>query len=149
MIQARLELTTKLGKDPKRWQWGRLHRLRLEQIPLGDPDVAAPLRKLFNRGPYLAPGGSSTVNAFSWDASSEPETFDVTSAPSMRMIVDLSNLDQSRWVNQTGISGHPGDSHYDDQLGTWLKGKDYPWPFSAKEVNAAKSEEQTFSPEPE
>ena len=44
MISARLELTTKLGKDPKRWEWGRLHRLRLEQIPLGDPSVFGPIR---------------------------------------------------------------------------------------------------------
>jgi penicillin amidase len=147
MISARLELTTKLGKDPKRWEWGRLHRLKLEQIPLGEPSVPAPLRKLFNRGPYLAPGGSSIVNAFSWDASSG--NFDVTSAPSMRMVVDLSNLDNSRWVNQTGISGHPGDAHYDDQLSTWLKGKDYPWPFSVNAIRDAKSDEQTFNPGPD
>jgi len=146
MISARLELTTKLGKDPNRWEWGRLHRVRLEQTPLGDPSVAAPIRRLFNRGPYSAPGGSSIVDAFSWDASSG--NFDVTAAPSMRMIVDLWDLDKSRWVNQTGISGHPGDSHYDDQLGTWLKGKDYAWPFTAKAVEAAKSDEQTFNPGP-
>ena len=146
MISARLELTTKLGKDPKRWEWGRLHRLRLEQTPLGDPSVFGPIRKLYNRGPYLAPGGSSIVNAFSWDASSG--NFDVTSGPSMRMVVDLFSLDNSRWVNQTGISGHPGDAHYDDQLDTWLKGKDYAWPFTAKAVREAKGDEQTFNPGP-
>lgn len=145
MVAARLELTTKLGKDPKRWEWGRLHRLTLEQLPVGSSDTIAPLRKLFNRGPYLAPGGSSIVNAFSWDASSG--NFDVTSAPSMRMIVDLSVLDKSRWVNQTGTSGHPGDSHYDDQLGTWLKGEDYEWPFTAAAVKEASRDEQTFNPE--
>jgi penicillin amidase len=149
MTSARLELTTKLGKDPKRWQWGRLHRLRLNQNPIGHVGASAPLRWLFDRGPYSAPGGSAAVSAFSWNASAETGTFDVTSAPSMRMVVDLFNLDHSRWVNQTGISGHPGDSHYDDQLGTWLKGADYAWPFSAKEVAAAKSSQQTFSPEPE
>ena len=147
LIAARLDLTTKLGKDPKRWEWGRLHRLRLEQIPLGDSSTPSPLRKLFNRGPYLAPGGSSIVNAFSWDASSG--NFDVTSAPSMRMVVDMFNLDNSRWVNQTGISGHPGDAHYDDQLSTWLKGKDYAWPFSLKAVQEAKGDEQTFNPGPD
>jgi len=146
MVSARLELTSKLGKDPKRWEWGRLHRLTLEQIPLGDLSVMSPVRKLFNRGPYSAPGGSSIVSAFSWDASSG--TFDVTSAPSMRMIVDLSDLDKSRWVNQTGISGHPGDAHYDDQISTWLKGQDYAWPFTAAAVRAAKGDEQIFNPGP-
>ena len=66
----------------------------------------------------------------------------------MRMIVDLSDLDKSRWVNQTGISGHPGDAHYDDQLSTCLKGKDYAWPFSVDAVRSAKSDEQTFNPGP-
>jgi penicillin amidase len=144
MDSARLQLTSKLGKDPKRWQWGKLHRLRLEDTPIGT-DGPGLLHRLFNRGPYSAPGGSSIVNAFSWDASSG--TFDVTAAPSMRMIVDFANLDNSRWVNETGISGHPGDSHYDDQLDTWLHGGDYSWPFTAGAVKAARDSEQDFSPD--
>jgi penicillin G amidase len=146
MISARLDLTTKLGKDPKRWEWGRLHRVTLEQTPLGERGDNRLMRRLFDRGPYAAPGGSSIVNAFSWDAATG--TFGVTTAPSMRMIVDLSNLDQSRWVNQTGTSGHPGDSHYDDQIDTWLKGDDYVWPFGAKAVREAKDEEQNFTAAP-
>lgn len=143
LITARLQLTSSLGKDPSSWRWGRLHRLTLEQDPLGGQGYLGVLHKLVNRGPYEAPGGSSVVDAFSWDASSG--TYAVTSAPSMRMIVDLSNLDSSRWVNQTGQSGHPGDSHYDDQLDAWLHTKDYAWPFSAAAVRAAKDDEQTFS----
>ena len=151
--QARLQLTAALGKDPKRWQWGRLHRLTLVQSPLG---LAAPepIRHLVNRGPYDAPGGSSIVDAFAWDASigttgDAPEVsdmFDVTAAPSMRMIVDLSDLDRSRWVNQTGVSGHPGDSHYDDQIDAWLSGTDYAWPSGAGAVRKASKEVQTFTP---
>jgi penicillin G amidase len=145
LSQARLQLTSTLGKDPKRWEWGRLHRVTLEQTPLGGSDSPSILHKLFNRGPYEAPGGSSIVNAFSWDAASG--TFNVTSAPSMRMIVDLSDLDNSRWVNQTGISGHPGDSHYGDQIHAWLHGDDYPWPFTARAIRSANEDEQDFTPE--
>ena len=144
MVKARLELTTKLGKDPKRWEWGQLHRVELKQQPLGGDGSNALVRELFDRGPYKAPGGSSIVDAFSWDAASG--TFNVTSAPSMRMIVDLDNFDESRWVNQTGISGHPADSHYDDQIDTWLKGSDYAWPFSSQAVKDAANDEQTFNP---
>jgi penicillin G amidase len=64
----------------------------------------------------------------------------------MRMIVDLSNLDGSRWVNQTGESGHPGDSHYDDQIDAWLHTRDFAWPFSLRAVRAAKDEQADFSP---
>ena len=34
----------------------------------------------------------------------------------MRMILDLSNLDESRWVQLTGNSGHAFHSNYDDQF---------------------------------
>ena len=30
LVEARLELTRELGKDPDTWQWGKLHRLTLE-----------------------------------------------------------------------------------------------------------------------
>lgn len=143
LSQARLQLTATLGKDPKRWQWGRLHQLTLAQTPLG-VGAPAPVRHLVNRGPYPAPGGTSIVDAFAWDASSG--SFDVTAAPSMRMVVDLSDLDRSRWVNQTGQSGHPSDSHYDDQLEAWLDGSDYPWPSSTAAVRKAADDTQTFTP---
>jgi penicillin amidase len=144
LSQARLQLTSTLGKDPQRWRWGRLHRVTLEQTPLGGSGSPSILHKLFNRGPYEAPGGSSMVNAFSWDAATG--TFNVTAAPSMRMIIDLSDRDSSRWVNQTGISGHPDDSHYDDQIQTWLQGNDYPWPFTARAIRAAHYSQQNFTP---
>ncbi|WP_285617469.1 penicillin acylase family protein [Kineosporia sp. NBRC 101677] len=145
LTQARLELTQRLGKDPDKWRWGKLHRVTLEQTPLGGEGLPSLLRELVNQGPYEAPGGSSIVNAFSWDASAGD--FSVTAAPSMRMIVDMSNLDNSRWVNQSGVSGHPLDKHYDDQVGAWLKGEDFAWPFTADAVKAASDQEQTFKPE--
>lgn len=145
LTNARLELTQRLGKDPSKWEWGKLHRVTLKQTPLGTDGVPGLIQKLFNRGPYEAPGGSSVVDAFSWDASAGD--FSVTAAPSMRMIIDLSNLDNSRWVNQTGISGHPWDKYYDNQVSTWLKGGDYAWSFTEDAVRAAADEEQSFEPE--
>ena len=68
------------------------------------------------------PGGSAIVNANGWDAS---QGFAVNWAPSMRMVVDLGDLDRSRWVNQTGASGHPFSPHYDDQVGAWVEGETY------------------------
>jgi penicillin amidase len=144
LIQARLDLTARLGKDPKAWKWGRLHRVELRQTPLGRADSAWPVRKLVNHGPLDAPGGSSAVDAFAWDADSG--SFDVTSAPSMRMIVDLSDWDSSRWVNQTGISDHPWDSHHGDQIDTWLTGGDYPWRFSGRAVQDEHEDRQALVP---
>ena len=44
----------------------------------------------------------------------------VATGPTMRMLVDLGDLDQSRWVNQSGVSGHAYHRNYDDQTPLWV-----------------------------
>ena len=144
MVAARVELTKSLGKDPSRWQWGRLHRLTLEHPVLGGDDVPAPLRALVNRGPFDLGGSSSVVAAFGYDAA---EGFAVDHVPSMRMVVDLSDLDRSRWVTMTGASGHPGDAHYGDQTQDWAAGRTYAWPFSEAAVREATDDVLRLEPE--
>jgi penicillin amidase len=146
LVNARLRLTSALGKDPDTWQWGKLHRLRLVEQPLGAAGITKILHPLLNRGPLEMPGGPSIVNANAYDASSG--TFDVTAAPSMRMVVDLSALDRSTWVNQTGESGHPGHADYDDQLDAWANGQTFEWPFTKTAVEAAASQTLTMNPGP-
>jgi penicillin amidase len=62
------------------------------------------------------------------------------------MVVDLGALDQSQWIAQTGVSGHPFDRHYDDQLDDWANGKLRTWPFSAQAVKEASDGELRFTP---
>ncbi len=145
MVAARLELTRKLGKDVARWQWGRLHRLELVHTPLGGPSVPGPVRALFNRGPYELGGGSAIVDATGWTAS---EGYQVDWAPSMRMVVDLGDLDRSTWVNLTGASGHPYDDHYADQVDRWATNRTYAWPFSQGAVSASAGERLELDPAP-
>ncbi len=45
----------------------------------------------------------------------------------MRMVVSLADLDKSRWVNLTGVSGHAFDPHYVDQTKLWVDGETLPW----------------------
>lgn len=144
LVAARLELTTELGKDPAKWQWGKLHRVFLEHQVLGGETVPGPVRWLVNDGPYELPGGSSIVNANAWDTS---EGYSVTAAPSMRMVVDLSNLDGSTWINQTGTSGHPWSDHYSDQAEDWATGVQRPWPFSEAAVRETDPDVLTLRPE--
>ncbi|WP_338750196.1 penicillin acylase family protein [Janibacter alittae] len=144
LVDARLELTRSMGKNPERWNWGELHGVTFVHQVLGGEDVPGPVRSLVNAGPYPVGGSSSTVNATSWDAS---EGFAVTAAPSMRMIVDLGDLDNSRWVNQTGNSGHPFSSHYDDQIEPWLEGRTFAWPASREAVVESTADTLTLAPE--
>jgi penicillin amidase len=144
MVAARLDLTKKLGKTPVTWQWGRLHQLTLKSQILGGDSVPAPVALIFNRGPWQMPGGSAIVNANGWNAS---KGYDVDKAPSMRMVVNLGDLDASRWVNQTGSSGHPYDGHYVDQTDSWVKNETFAWPFTAKAVRDAGGDELTLIPD--
>ena len=143
LVDARLDLTQRLGKDPSSWRWGDLHQANLTHQVLGGESVPAPVRAIFNRGGYALPGGSSIVNANAWDAS---VGFDVTAAPSMRMVVDLDDLDASRWVNQTGASGRPFDDHYTDQVQAWATAQTYPWRFTEGAVREAAEDELTLEP---
>lgn len=144
MVAARRDLTRELGKEPVTWQWGRLHQLTLQHKILGGDATPAPVRALFNRGPWQMPGGSAIVNANGWNAS---KGYEVNTAPSMRMVVDLGDLDRSRWVNQTGNSGHPYDDHYVDQADAWVDNGTYPWPFSQQAVRDGGGDELTLTPD--
>lgn len=143
MVDARLELTRTLGKDPADWEWGRMHDVTFRHTVLGGEGIPGPVRSLMNSGPHPVGGGSSAVDAMNWDAS---QGYAVTSAPSMRMVVDLGDLDASRWVNQTGNSGHPFSSHYDDQIDAWREGETYAWPSSREAVLEATEDTLTLTP---
>lgn len=143
LVEARLELTRQLGKDPQSWDWGKLHTLTLEHAVLGGEDVPGALRWLVNRGPYGLAGGSSIVNANGWSANLG---YEVDWGPAMRMVVDLSDLDSSTWVNQTGQSGHAHNDHYDDQLNAWIANEQYPWPHSPDAVRASADQILTLVP---
>ncbi|GAA0963838.1 penicillin acylase family protein [Actinocorallia libanotica] len=120
---AAAELTDLLGDTPSAWRWGDLHTLTVTNQTFGTSGIA-PVERLFNRGPLHLPGGQSIVNATGWDAQ---EGYAVDWVPSMRMVVDLADLDASRYINLTGASGHPFTDHYWDQTSLWAEGKTIPW----------------------
>ena len=134
LIQARLELTRSVGKDPTTWHWGLVHRLDGRHPVMSAPTRSGWVRSLFEVGPVPLPGGSTTVDANGWDAA---EGFAVTTIPSARMVVDLGALDDSTWVSSTGASGHPASGHWDDQLDVWASGAQLAWPSSATAIEAA------------
>ncbi|GGS49864.1 penicillin acylase family protein [Streptomyces cinerochromogenes] len=142
MIDARWELTAKLGKDIDTWSWGRLHRLFLKNQTLGT-DGPKVLQYLLNRGPWKLSGGESTVNATGWNAAGG---YNVVWVPSMRMVVNLADLDKSKWINLSGASGHAFSAHYTDQTGKWAKGELLPWSFSGKAVDQSTSDTLVLTP---
>ncbi|WP_425561092.1 penicillin acylase family protein [Myceligenerans crystallogenes] len=144
LTSARQDMTVEISKDPDDWSWGSLHQLELEHEPLGRYGVPSIIRGYMNPAPVGVAGGTSIVNAISWDAAAD--SYSVTSGPSMRMVVDLADRDASTWVTVTGVSGHPASDHYDDQLPAWADGETFPWPFTREAVESAAQDELTLTP---
>ncbi|MFF7023875.1 penicillin acylase family protein [Streptomyces klenkii] len=142
MKDARWELTSKLGKDVNSWSWGRLHQLNLKNQTLGK-DGPGIVQWMLNRGPWNLAGGEAAVNAAGWNAAGG---YEVTRVPSMRMVVNLADLDKSRWINLTGASGHAYNAHYYDQTDKWAKGELLPWAFSPDAVKKGTDAELTLKP---
>ncbi len=110
-------LAARQGNDPAKWRWGAIHTATFANQSLGKSGIGV-IESLFNRGPYETSGGGAIVNNTGW-STDEKSLFQVQGLPSMRMIVDLSDLTHSVTTNTTGQSGHPYHRHYDDQIDQW------------------------------
>ncbi|HEY3479090.1 MAG TPA: penicillin acylase family protein, partial [Streptomyces sp.] len=106
-------------------------------------DGPSVVKWLLNRGPYQLGGGEAAVDATGWNAAGG---YDVVWVPSMRMVVNLGDLDKSRWINLTGASGHVYNAHYTDQTSLWANGQLLPWAFSSAEVEKAAKQKMALTP---
>ena len=142
MINARKEITSLMARDTDQWQWGKLHKVRLQNPTLGSSGIK-PVEDLFNRGDYQVGGGPAVVNAMAYD---DRTGYAVTDGPTMRMLIDLGDLDASRWVNQSGVSGHAFNRHYDDQTELWANQQLWPFVSSRGAVEARTETRQELLP---
>lgn len=101
------DLTDRLGSNMERWQWGNLHFIQYPHRPFSQVPV---LRWFFHRS--IANGGNRfTVNVAPTNIK---QAYDQTHSPSYREIIDLSDLNQSRFSQTTGQSGNLLSPHYAD-----------------------------------
>ncbi|MEW2384669.1 penicillin acylase family protein [Micromonospora sp. NPDC047707] len=135
--EAATELRRDQGDRPADWRWGRMHTLTVRNQTFGTSGIG-PVEWLFNAEPVGVSGGDAIVNATGWDAA---DGYEVDAVPSMRMIVDLADLDESRWIQLTGNSGHAFHPNYDDQLELWRTGRTLPmrWDRTTVEAEAART----------
>ena len=159
MDEAAAELRAAFG-DPDRWDWGRLHTATFKEATIGTGSGIGPLEWYFNEGPVAVAGAAGAVNNSYYrlsraypdptDPEFEPvgidQVFTVTTLPSYRLLVDLSDLDGARIVITTGQSGHPFAPHYDDQIEPLRNGDTLPLPFTPDAIAAATVATLTLSP---
>ena len=115
--RALVRLQNVYGADPQAWQWGRAH-------------VATSTHQPFNKVPLLAPyfdvttatgGDSFTVNVGHFWLNDSKTPFANRHAASLRAVYDLADLEQSRFVYQTGQSGLVFSGRYRDMRDTWAQ----------------------------
>jgi penicillin amidase len=99
---------------------------------LGESGIA-PIETLFNRGPFPTGGGSSIVNATSWDFANG---YEVTDIPAMRTVYDLSDFNNTVTVHSTGQSGHAYHPHYIDLAPLWADVKYYSMLWNLETIQA-------------
>lgn len=133
-------LKATLGADTGRWTWGRAHTVTHEH-PLGKQP---PLDKVFNIGPFAAPGGRETPNNLSGPIGPVPVA--VTYGPSTRRVIDFSQPGAARGIVPTGQSGVWGDRHYQDQAEAYANGQTRPQYLDAADVASHTRETLMLNP---
>jgi penicillin G amidase len=114
LARALERLSTQYGADPAQWRWGAAHLARSIHKPLGNVPFLA---RFFDVTTPTA-GDPWTVNVGQyWLGEAQP--FHNRHAASMRSVFDLSNLENSHFVYQTGQSGLVFSSRYRDMRAQW------------------------------
>ncbi len=103
------------GSNVKVWRWGAYNELTIAHPVLGQLPLVG---KYFNIGPVWMSGSSTTVKQTTRRL-----------GPSMRMVVDLANLDGSFQNVTIGESGHYLSSHYSDEWPSYYVGNSLPMQF--------------------
>jgi len=128
MEEALQYLVDTQGPEPIEWRWELIHTLTLK-APLfseaAESESAPAALKLIvdnilNKGPFPAGGHSHSINngEYRWT-----NPYDMVLGPSIRRIVDFSDLSSTLSILPTGQSGNPLSQYYGDQTESWLNGE--------------------------
>jgi penicillin amidase len=119
------------GRDAKQWNWGKL-QFNLSEHPFA-AIVDDATRAKINVGPIEKSGSPFVPNVSGYRVSD----FRQMNGPSIRVVVDVGNWDNSKAVNFPGQSGDPDSPHYRDLVQMWRTGQYFPLLYSRKAVENA------------
>jgi penicillin amidase len=108
------------GSNVAAWDYGQWIELRLVHPVGGQLPV---IGRYFNIGPVPMSGSPSSIKQTTQRL-----------GPSLRIVIDLANLDQSQANIVTGESGHVMSRHYQDQWGAYYGGTSFPMQFEKVEA---------------
>ena len=119
LSRAMRDLAEAHGDDPSAWRWGALHQTRFRHQIFGSVPV---LQKLFDVR-IENDGGSYTVNRQAMGIASRSAPFRSVHGAGYRAIYDLSNLDNSLFMQGTGQSGNVLSPLYANLTERWRDGR--------------------------
>jgi len=129
--QALEQLSAQLGSNPINWTWGNAHVAVSEHRPFSKVPV---LGGLFNlRQPF--PGDSFTINVGRLELLKADNPFETKQAASLRALYDLSDLEQSLFIYQTGQSGWVQSKLYRNMSTLWAQNEYLPLQMKPQKVN--------------
>jgi penicillin amidase len=133
-------LGARLGQDPKKWAWGKVHQLEL----------VSPIRRegfgkgLVGGGSHPSPGSGETLCCGIYDFN---DPFGVTVSASLRMVADLGDNDKVLAVLPGGVSGRLFDPHTKDQIKAFMHGDKVYWWLSDTAIQKHSTTTLILSPQ--
>lgn len=146
MLAAGLEkavetLGERFGEQIDEWRWGRVHTV-LFNHPFGQ--ASGIMRRLLSLGPYPLAGSRETINNGYYSYFDDP--FSVKVGPSLRCLVDMSDVEGARMVITTGQSEKRLSPYYQDQVSLWVGGKYRPMVMGWDKIRGLSERHLTFLP---
>jgi len=121
-------LSETYGNDPKSWAWGKAHISVSEHRPLSKVPV---LGWLFNIKTSF-PGDAFSINVGRPQLLKSTNPYETVQGPSMRAIYDLSDLEKSLFIYQTGQSGWVQSKLYRNMSSLWANNEYLPLQMKPK-----------------
>ena len=125
------QLSAQFGNNPKNWVWGNAHIAVSEHRPLSKVPL---LGSLFNlTQPF--PGDSFSINVGRLELLRADNPFETKQAPSLRTLYDLSDLEQSLFIYQTGQSGWVQNKLYRNMSALWANNEYLPLQMKPQKIS--------------
>lgn len=129
--QALKQLSAQFGSNPKNWAWGNAHIAVSEHRPFSKIPL---LGSLFNlTQPF--PGDSFSINVGRLELLKAANPFETKQAASLRAIYDLSDLEQSLFIYQTGQSGWVQSKLYRNMGPLWARNEYLPLQMKPQKIS--------------
>jgi penicillin amidase len=124
-------LSKEYGDDPKSWTWGKAHIAISEHRPFSKVPL---LGDLFNiKTPF--PGDSFSINVGRLELLKSKNPYETLQAASLRTIYDLSDLEKSLFIYQTGQSGWVQSKQYRNMNTQWANNEYLPLQMKPEKTN--------------